>query len=95
MKGIHFFYLGAGIDIFTVLVALYFVLGDLGSPSGGTNNPSMYTVIFAMLLLIAAAFGLKNAGHIGWANLLLWIPGFPLFCYGLMILAFIIFKPKF
>jgi hypothetical protein len=93
MKGIHFFYIGAAIDIIAVLVALYFVLTDLNSPSGGTNNPTMYKALLAMAALIGGAFWLKSAGYTGWANVLLWIPGFPLAAYGLMILLFVIFKP--
>lgn len=46
-----------------------------------------------MVLLTVGAFLLKNSGKLGLANVLLWVPGFPLAMYGLMILLFIIFKP--
>ncbi|MCC6725828.1 MAG: hypothetical protein IT258_15065 [Saprospiraceae bacterium] len=93
MKAIHWFYLGAGIDGLAMLIAIYFVISDSLNSAQGTNNPSMYKVLLAMGALITAAFLLKDNGKIGFANALLWIPGIPLAGYGLMILAFIIFKP--
>jgi hypothetical protein len=95
MKAIHFFYIGAAIDILAVVIALFFVIGDMFKATSGTNNPSMFSALLLMGLLIGAAFLLKNAGHVGWANLLLWIPGVPLAGYGLMILLMIIGKPDF
>ncbi|MEZ4955957.1 MAG: hypothetical protein R2825_20535 [Saprospiraceae bacterium] len=93
MKAIHFFYIGAGIDILALLIAIFFVIQDMGSSSGGTNNPTMYKALLVMGALIGAAFWLKHIGKLGYANTLLWIPGIPLAGYGLMILLFIIFKP--
>lgn len=93
MKAIHWFYLGAGIDGLAMLIAIYYVLKDSLSRYSGTNNPSMYAVLLVMGALMAAAFYLKHLGKIGFANLLVWIPGLPLAGYGLMILLFIIFKP--
>ena len=93
MKAIHIFWFGAGIDILTFLIAVFFVVKDIGSPSGGTNNPTMYKALLAMGALIGAAFWLKSAGKMILANILLWIPGLPLAGYGLMILLFVIFKP--
>jgi hypothetical protein len=94
MKGIHFFFFGAGLDIIALIVAFYFMLIDLNSQSGGTNNPTMFKAVFAMIALLCLAFWLKSAGYLTIATILVWVPGFPLFCYGLMILAFVIFKPK-
>lgn len=94
MKAIHWFYFGAGVDILAVLISLFFVIKDMNSPSGGTNNPAMYKALLAMLAIIGAAFWLKSAGKIIFANILLWIPGLPLAGYGLIVLLFIILKPN-
>lgn len=93
MKAIWFFNIGAGIDVLAVIIALYFVVSDILSGTSGTNNPSMYKAILAMLVLIGLAFWLRHIGKMVLANILLWIPGFPLACYGIMILLFVIFKP--
>lgn len=93
MKAIIFFYIGAGIDIITLIVAFYFILTDMAKGRGGTNNPTMYTAVLILAALVGGAFWLKSAGKLGFANTLLWLPGFPLAAYGLMILLFIIFKP--
>jgi hypothetical protein len=93
MKAIWFFYIGAGIDIFALLIAVYFMVGDALKGISGTNNPTMLSVALLMAALIGAAFWLKSAGKLVAANILLWIPGLPLAGYGLMILLFIILKP--
>jgi hypothetical protein len=94
MKAIYFFYTAAFIDILALLIAIYFILTDMAySIGGGTNNPSMYRVLAIMILLVGAAFWLKSIGKIVFANILLWVPAFPLFCYGLMVLLFVVFKP--
>lgn len=88
-----FFYIGATIDIIAICVAIYFMLGDALKGRSGTNNPTMLGLTLLVAALVVGAFLLKNAGKIGTANILLWIPGFPLAAYGLMILLFIILKP--
>jgi hypothetical protein len=93
MKAIWFFYIGAGIDIFALLIAVYFMVGDALKGISGTNNPTMLSVALLMAALIGVAFWLKSAGKLVAANILLWIPGLPLAGYGLMILLFIILKP--
>jgi hypothetical protein len=93
MKAIHFFYLGAGIDILALLVAVFFYIKDMFSRYGGTNNPILFFLILAGACLIGGAFWMKAAGKLGLANLLVWIPGVPLAAYGLIILLFIILKP--
>jgi hypothetical protein len=93
MKAIYFFYTGAFIDILAVLIAIYFVLTDMAKGTSGTNNPTMYTALSVLIALVGAAFWLKSIGKIVFANILLWVPAFPLFCYGLMILLFVVFKP--
>ncbi len=93
MKSIWFFYIGVGVDAIALLIAVYFMLGDMLKGTRGTNNPAMFGLTLAMAALIAGAFLLKNAGKLGLANTLLWVPGLPLAGYGLMILLFIFFKP--
>ncbi len=90
MKAIWFFYIGATIDIIALLVALYFIIGDIAKGRSGTNNPIMFLMVFLMMVLIAGAFLLKNAGKVGAANSLLWLPGIPIAGYGLLVLLFII-----
>lgn len=93
MKSIWFFYIGLGVDAIALLIAVYFMLSDMLKGTRGTNNPTMFGLTLAMAALIAGALLLKNAGRLGLANILLWVPGLPLAGYGLMILMFIIFKP--
>lgn len=93
MKSIWFFYIGLGVDAIALLIAVYFMLSDMLKGTRGTNNPTMFGLTLAMAALIVGAFLLKNAGKLGLANILLWVPGLPLAGYGLMILMFIIFKP--
>lgn len=88
-----FFYIGAGIDIIAFLVAVVMMIGDSLKGRSGTNNPTMLALCLLLGALIVGAFLLKNAGKIGFANALLWVPGFPLACYGLFMLMFIVFKP--
>lgn len=93
MKSIWFFYIGLGVDAIALLIAVYFMFSDMLKGTRGTNNPTMFGLTLAMAALIAGALLLKNAGRLGLANILLWVPGLPLAGYGLMILLFIIFKP--
>ena len=93
MKSIWIFYLGAGIDILALIIALFFVISDIASGTSGTNNPTMYKAIGIMFAIIAFGFWLKYIGKIVLANILLWIPALPLAGYGLMILLFVILKP--
>ncbi len=92
MKNI-LFWSGAVVDSIAVLVALYFILDDATKGRSGTNNPAMIGLTLLVTGLVVGAFLLKNAGKMAVANTLLWIPGFPLAGYGLMILLFIILKP--
>lgn len=92
MKSI-IFWTGATIDIIGLCVALYFILEDTLKGRSGTNNPAMIGLTLLMAALVVGAFLLKKAGKIVTANILLWLPGFPLAAYGLMILLFIILKP--
>lgn len=89
----YLFWIGAGIDIIGLCVALYFILDDTLKGRSGTNNPTMTLLTFLMAMLIGGAFMLKHSGKIGIANTLLWIPATPLGLYGLFILLFIILKP--
>ena len=93
MKAIWFFYIGAGIDIIALLVAVIFMIDDSLKGRHATNNPMMFGLSLAMAALITGAFLLKNAGRIGFANTLLWLPGIPIAGYGLVMLLFIILKP--
>ena len=93
MKTIHFFYIGAGIDITGLLIACWMMVSDYFKGISGTNNPMMLTVTLIGILLLGGAFLLKNAGYLKIATALLWVPGAPLFLYGLFILLFIILKP--
>lgn len=87
------FWIGAIIDSIAVLVSLYFILDDMAKGRSGTNNPAMIGLTLLVAGLVVGAFLLKNAGKMAAANTLLWIPGFPLAGYGLLILLFIILKP--
>jgi hypothetical protein len=93
LKAIHWFYIGLGIDGLAVLIAIFFIVGDHLKGYSGTNNPTMYKALLGMLALLGAAYWLKHIGKVGFANALLWIPGSCLAGYGLMVLAFVIFKP--
>jgi hypothetical protein len=93
MKVIHFFYIGAGIDLIALLVAVWMMVSDTLKGYSGTNNPTMFTVTFIGALLVGGAFLLKSAGYLKIANVLLWLPGTPLLLYGLFILLFIVLKP--
>ena len=87
------FYIGVGVDIMGLCFAIYFILEDVFKGRHGTNNPIMAGLTLLVTALVVGAFLLMNAGKIGAANILGWIPGFPLAAYGLMILLFIILKP--
>lgn len=95
MKSIHWFQIGAAIDLIGIGIALYFVISDFSSRSGGTNNPTMYKAILLFGSWIAIAFLLKSFDKLTLANLVLWLPGTALLGYALMTLLFIIFKPRF
>jgi hypothetical protein len=93
MKALWFFYIGVAIDCIALLIAFYFMIGDMLKRSSGTNNPLMLFLTLALAALIVVAFLLKNAGKLTAANVLLWIPGLPLAGYGLIVLLFVVLKP--
>lgn len=88
-----FFFSGLMIDGLAVLIALGFVVVDVLKGRSGTNNPTMFLAIMAMAAIIFGAVYLKSIGKMSVANVLLWIPGFPLLAYGFFVLLFIILKP--
>lgn len=92
MKNI-FFWAGAVIDSIAVLVALYFIMIDAIKGRSDTDNLTLISLTLLLASLVVGAFLLKNADRTGIANILLWVPGFPLAAYGLIILLFIILKP--
>lgn len=95
MKSIHWFQIGAAIDLIGIGIALFFVVSDSFKGYRGTNNPTMYRAIFLFGGWVSLAFFLKWLDKMTLANLVLWLPGTALVGYALMTLAFIIFKPRF
>lgn len=93
MKTPWFFYIGAGIDIIGICIALYMMVGDMLKGYRGTNNPTMASITLGAAILVALAFWLKSSGHAKIGTALLWVPAAPLFLYGLFVLMFIILKP--
>lgn len=93
MKFLWFFYIGAGIDLIALLIAVGMMIGDSLKGYSGTNNPTMFTLCLGMAALQGLAFWLKSAGYLGWASALVWLPGIPLLGYGIIILLFIILRP--
>jgi hypothetical protein len=71
MKAIHFFYIGAVIDIIALLVAIVMMVSDSLKGTSGTNNSTMFMVTFIGALLVDGAFLLKSAGHLKTAAALL------------------------
>ncbi len=93
MKSLFLFYLGAGIDLIALLIAVGMMLVDQLKGTRGTNNPTMLTACLILGAFIAAAFWLKSSGRAGLATGLVWVPGLPLAGYGLIILLFVVLKP--
>ena len=85
------FYAGMGIDIITVVVALYFVITDSINLTSSDNTGITIITIFAALWVVLSWF-IHSKGNTGWAAVMAWIPAFPIFMYGLIILLFIVFR---
>lgn len=86
------FYIGIGIDVIAVLVALYFIITDsIGFTSSDNTGLTVVTVLFCGW--IGLCWYLKSQGSVGWGTVLAWVPALPLVLYGLIVLLFIILKP--
>ena len=86
------FYIGIGIDVIAVLIALYFIVTDsIGFTSADNTGLTIATVLFCGW--IGLCWWLKSKGSVGWGTALAWVPAIPLVLYGIMILLFVILKP--
>jgi hypothetical protein len=88
------FYAALVIDAIGLCVAAYFMIGDAFKPYSGTNNPSMYALVLAVIGIMVAGWLLRSKGYAAIGTILVCIPATPLFFYGLFILAFLIIKPN-
>lgn len=85
------FYIGIGIDIVAILIALYFIITDsIGFSSSDNTGLTIITLLFCGW--VGLCWYLKIQGYPGIGAILAWIPALPMALYGLMVLLFIILK---
>lgn len=109
MKSSLLFWIGAVVDGLIVLISVSNLLMMRQSMKGidpaGTAMPSglstvgqllVWLIPALLIILIAAAFWLKNAGKVLAANILLWIPALPMvggiIIWGGLAIIFILFS---
>jgi hypothetical protein len=92
MKAIHFFYVGAGLDMLMLLAGLFSFasLFTYVPEQSRINIALMVIFLLAGLAWLGLAFWLKNKGKMLVANILVWLPAAPVLMWAGLALIFVV-----
>jgi hypothetical protein len=80
-------------DVIAIVVALYFMYKDYFTSYSSSSNGLLSLVTMGLMAWVGFSYYLHTHGSPKIGAIMAWIPAIPILGYGLMILAFVIFKP--